>query len=305
LNRSEATFREIDPHSPLVPTHHGASDGPISGFAVTVHEPLQEMPDMSHASLLDTPRRASLVRTARRSAQRLALLCTAAAVVLTTASEASAQEAPRPTVAVMYFTNSALMGNADYQPLSKGMAELLITELSRNRNIRVVERDRLQELLAEQNLSSGDRVDKETAVRMGKILGAGHMLMGTFVIDPRENMRIDVRAVNTETSEIEYVESIEGKASKLLSMVSELGTKVNGGLKLPARPADAPKFSDAGGKNPNQFRAMLLMSRAIEEQDRKNVPAAVALYKQAIEANPDFERAKVLLASLERGTPER
>lgn len=209
----------------------------------------------------------------------------------------------RPIVAVMYFTNSALVNNADYQPLSKGVAELLITELSRNSNIRVVERDRLQQLLDEQNLSASGRVDKETAVQVGKLLGAGHMLMGTFVIDTRENMRLDVRAVNTETGEIAYVESIEGKADKMLSMISNLGAKVNGGLKLPARPADAPKFSDAGGKNPNQFRAMLLLSRAIEEQDRKNTTAAVALYKQAIEVNPDFERAKVLLATLERGTP--
>ena len=216
---------------------------------------------------------------------------------------ARAQPDRRPIVAVMYFTNSALVNNTDYQPLSKGVAELLITELSRNGNIRVVERDRLQQLLDEQNLSASGRVDKETAVRVGKLLGAGHMLMGTFVIDTRENMRLDVRAVNTETGEIAYVESIEGKSGKMLSLISELGVKVNGGLKLPARPADASKFTDAGGKNPNQFRAMLLLSRAIEEQDRKNVPAAVALYKQAIEVNPDFERAKVLLATLERGTP--
>lgn len=218
---------------------------------------------------------------------------------------ALAQDVAKPTVAVMYFTNSALMGNADYAPLSKGMAEVLITELSRNPTIRVVERDRLQQLLEEQDLSSSNRVDPETAVRVGRILGARHMLLGTFIIDTRENMRIDVRAVNTETSEIEYVETIEGKADKLIALISQLGTKINAGLKLPARPADVSKFSDAGGKNPNQFRAMLLLSRAIEEQDRKNAPAAVALYKQAIDANPDFERAKVLLATLERGTPEQ
>ncbi len=218
---------------------------------------------------------------------------------------AVAQDAAKPTVAVMYFTNSALMGNADYAPLSKGMAEVLITELSRNPTIRVVERDRLQQLLEEQDLSASGRVDAETAVRVGKILGARHMLLGTFIIDPRENMRIDVRAVNTETSEVEYVETIEGKADKLIGLISQLGTKINSGLKLPPRPANASKFSDAGGKNPNQFRAMLLLSRAIEEQDRKNVPEAVALYKQAIDANPDFERAKVLLATLERGTPEQ
>lgn len=220
------------------------------------------------------------------------------------AAPLEAQAAQRPTVAVMYFTNSALTSKTDYALLSKGLAEVLITELSRNSAIRVVERDRLQELLNEQDLSASGRVDQSTVVSIGKILGAGHMLMGTFLIDPRENMRIDVRAVNTETSEIAYVESIEGKADKLMAMIGELGEKINSGLNLPARPAGTPGFSDRGGKNPNQFRAMLLLSRAIEEQDKKNVSAAVALYKQAIDANPDFERAKVLLASLERSTPD-
>jgi TolB-like protein len=216
----------------------------------------------------------------------------------------SAQDAPKPTVAVMNFTMSALSSNVDYTPLSKGLAEVLITELARNPTIRVVERDRLQALLDEQGLSASGRVDMETIVRTGKLLGAGHVLIGVFVIDPREEVRIDVRAVNTETSEIVYGETVDGKADKLMRMISQLGEKVNAGLKLPARPADATKFVETGGKNPNQFRAMLLMSRAIEEQDKKNVGAAVALYKQAIEANPDFERAKVRLATLERGTPE-
>ncbi len=241
-------------------------------------------------------------RPARRSA--LPLLTAAALLAAALPSHALPAQDARPTVAVMYFTNAALIGNADYAPLSKGMAEMLITELARNSSIRVIERDRLQSLLEEQDLSASGRVDRETAVKVGKVLGAGHMLMGTFVIDPRENMRVDVRAVDTETSEIVWVETMEFKADKLLSKVSELGTKVNSGLKLPARPANVPAFSDAGGRNPNQFRAMLLMSRALEEQDRKNTSAAVALYKQAIEANPDFERAKVLLASLERSAPQ-
>ena len=59
---------------------------------------------------------------------------------------AGAQGTPstRPTVAVMYFTNGAISNNAEYAPLSKGLAEMMITELSANTNIRVVERDRLQ-----------------------------------------------------------------------------------------------------------------------------------------------------------------
>lgn len=231
-----------------------------------------------------------------------------AALVLATAAvsmPAKAQDPAKPIVAVMYFTNGALVRNADYEALSKGIAEVLITELSRNPAIRVVERDRLQQLLDEQDLAVSGRVDSETAVRLGKILNAQHMLIGSFIIDTREDIRIDVRAVNTETSEMDYVETIRGEAEDVLDLITELGTKINSGLKLPPRSAAASPSSSSRGKNPNQFRAMLLLSRAIEEQDRKNVPAAVALYKQAIDVNPDFERAKVLLATLERGTPEQ
>lgn len=225
-----------------------------------------------------------------------------------TASALGAQAADqRPTVAVLYFTNSALMGNADYAPLSKGMAEMLITSLAQNPGLRVVERDRLQALLAEQNLGSGDRVDKETALRLGKVLGAHHLLMGSFIIDPKQKMRIDVRSVNTETSQIEYVESVTGKSDGMLAMIEELGTKMNKGLKLPPMPirvrtgalAPAPEVAKGG---PNQFRAVMMVSRALERQDKGDVPGAVALYKSALQEYPNFERAKTLLASAERTT---
>ena len=278
-----------------------------------------------------------------------------AAGVAQGASPGAAASDRRPTLAVMYFTNAALLRHDEFAPLSKGIAEMLITELSSNTNVRVVERDQLQALLQEQNLGATDRVDKETAVRLGKVLGARHFLMGGFVIDPKENVRLDVRAVNVETSQIDHVESVTGKAENLLALISEMGGKLNRGLKLPAIPAravsdtprdqgapgaaagaaasgaataaidvtkdrvgkDAPRPSgqtpaagsqtastastaSSGGKKVNQVRAVLLLGRALEAKDRGNNEAAVANYRAAIETYPDFGRAKVLMASLER-----
>ena len=242
---------------------------------------------------------------------RRALTVVALAACAATSNTARAQQpaaappaAPaadsRPTLAVLYFTNSALVAGTDFQPLSKGMAEMLITELSQNTGVRVVERDRLQALLEEQNLSTSGRVDQESAVRVGRVLGAQHLLMGAFVIDPRHNMRIVVRSVNTETSQVEYVESVTGKDDQLLTLVDQLGAKINTGLKLPpmafrVRPLAAASMS----KGPEQFRAVMLMSRALERQDRGDKAGAIALYKDALQADPGFERAKVRLAMLE------
>jgi curli biogenesis system outer membrane secretion channel CsgG len=210
----------------------------------------------------------------------------------------------RPTVAVMYFTNGALVRNADYAPLSKGIATILITELAANSKIRVVEREQLQAVLEEQNLGTAGRVDNETAAKVGKILGARHMLMGGFVIDPSEQMRLDVRAVNVETSAVEYTESIRGKAADLLDLVSTIGERVNTGLKLPSLAAGgASKSSSATpAKKPSRegLRLAMLLGRASEEQDKKNVNGAIVLVNQALEIDPNDPSAKKMLASLQR-----
>jgi TolB-like protein len=245
---------------------------------------------------------ASLVHRTRRALAVTAVALPALASIVLPARAAAQETAAKPTVAVLYFTNGAIGKAEDYAPLSKGLAEMLITELSGNANIRVVERDRIQSLLEEQNLAAGGRIDQATAVRSGKILGALHLLMGTFVIDPKERMRLDVRAINTETSELEYATTVNGKADNMLELLTQLASKVNAGLKLPDVPTEFQRGASVGAKGPNQLRSMMLLSRALEQQDRKNTPAAIALYKESLQANPENARAKTLLATLERGT---
>lgn len=237
----------------------------------------------------------SVTHTGRRWSGLLLAASLAAAFPLSAQSSAADT---RPTVAIMYFNNGSILDNASYAPLSKGMADMLISEIAQNGAVRVVERDRLQSLIEEQNLQNSDRVDKETAVRLGKLLGARHILMGGFVIDPAKNMRIDVRSVNTETSAIEYTETLTGKSDKLLELVIQLGAKVNAGLKLPAMKTASATIPAA--KSPNQFKALMAMSQALEAEDKKNVAEATKLYKSAVALNPDFDRAKSRLASIEK-----
>jgi curli biogenesis system outer membrane secretion channel CsgG len=234
-----------------------------------------------------------------RGFARLSRLLLMYALVLTSPlAGQSSRPDTRATVAVMYFTNSALVRHEEYAPLSKGITEMLITELAASSAIQVVERDQLQHLLDEQNLSQSDKVDKETAVRLGKILGARHLLMGGFVIDPREKLRLDLRAVNVETSQVEYVETVSGKAEDVLDLIASLGAKVNSRLRLPPLPTRAEQ---TGGKTSkaNQLRAVMLLSRALNEEDKGNAAGAIALYREALEAYPDYARARVRLASLE------
>lgn len=238
----------------------------------------------------------------------IAALMLAGSAALTTVRPVAAQDAggeARPTVAVMYFTNGAIgSAHAEMDALSKGIADLLITALQSNANIRVVERDQIQKLMQEQQLGQSGSVDRETAVRVGRILGAQHMIFGGFVTDPRgRNMRLVARAVNVETSEIEYVETVSDKPDNLFAMIDRLAERMNRGLRLPAPPPRARGAAAPPAAAPRlPFRTALLYSRAITAQDAGNTQQAVELYQQVVHEFPNYAPAVDALRRL-RSTP--
>jgi TolB-like protein len=205
----------------------------------------------------------------------------------------------RPTVAVMYFDNGALSNRTDYAPLSKGMADMMVVSLRANCGIRVVEREQLQRILAEQNIPA-DRVDAATRVRIGKLLGAKHMIMGSFVVDPRDQMVITASAIDVETSEHEVDVQHRDAAKNLLDMIPVVARKLNDAMKLPSMPT--PVFE--GIRPPNrddEVLALRLYSRALEEQDRGNKTRAIDLYRAALEKFPSYAPAQQALRKLQTG----
>jgi len=204
----------------------------------------------------------------------------------------------RPTVAVMYFTDGAIgKAHEDLAPLSAGISDLLITELSGNPKIRVVERDNIKKLMDEQNLSAGGRVDEATAVKIGKLLGAHHMIFGGFVTDGRGVMRLDARAVNVETSAIEHVETVQGKQDDLMSLIDQLAEKLNKGMDLPPMPKEVQEASAAQAKKV-PFRATMLYSRALAAKDAGRNDEAVQLLERSLASFPDYAPAQKELKKL-------
>ena len=61
----------------------------------------------------------------------------------------------------------------------KAVADLLLTRLVQDGIVNVIERSALDKLLAEQNLSNSDRVDSQSAAKIGKILGVDAVIVGT------------------------------------------------------------------------------------------------------------------------------
>ena len=84
------------------------------------------------------------------------------------------------TVAVCYYQD--LSPDKSLRAFQKGLTVMVISDLTKIKSIKVVERVRLQALLEEMNLGQTGIVDPKTAPRVGKLLGARNVIFGNLAL---------------------------------------------------------------------------------------------------------------------------
>ena len=116
-------------------------------------------------------------------ARHVAVVVTLLAAVGGLTVAEAAPRSSRPLVAVMDFDYGTVDhwwgGNYD---IGKGMADQVMDELVNDGTYRVVERKKLDAVLAEQDFAMSDRADPSAAklARMGKVLGVKYIIAGSI-----------------------------------------------------------------------------------------------------------------------------
>jgi len=223
------------------------------------------------------------------------VLALAAGVVVPQAVVAQGQDS-RPGIAVLPFDNGGSYGQdkENFDALQVGLQQMLITEFAQNGQLRIVERGRIKDLLAEQDLGAGGRVDQNTAAKIGKLVGAKYVVLGGF-IDFYGDFRIDARIVNVETSELVKTVKEQDKREKLYGLVVTLAGDVTKGVNLPALPRQAMEQRESR-QVPTE--ALQLYSRALLYADRGDNQRAADLFNQAIKVFPEYTEAQEGLKQL-------
>jgi len=204
----------------------------------------------------------------------------------------------RPGIAVLPFNNGGSYGQGkeDFDALERGIAGMMISELSANPAARVVEREQIQHLLDEQNLGAQGRVEAATAAKIGKLVGARYMVMGTFV-DFYGDFRVDVRLINTETSEVVKTESERMQRDHLFDIIRNIAARLMKDASLPALTRQA---SDQQMSRQVPTEALTYYSRALLYQDRGQKDKAVEMFNRALAIFPEYAEAKDGLQRVQR-----
>lgn len=163
--------------------------------------------------------------------------------VVLAASQVWAAEG-KARIAVLEFAHKAL--EARWTNAGEAAQDMFITELVKSGKFTVIDRERLDALMREKNLSLAGDIDPRTAVQAGKLLGVEYILFGSVTefgeetagaqvgwgigVDVKRKKfvaALDARLVNTTTGEIVWADKARKEESNVKVFVMGSGGGVN------------------------------------------------------------------------------
>jgi tetratricopeptide (TPR) repeat protein len=189
------------------------------------------------------------------------------------------------TVAVFPFRYTGQ--DSSLRPLERGLAALVVSDLSHVRSMRLVERERLQALLDEMQLSATGRVDPATGARSGHLVGAGQVVQGSFQ-DLPGGVRLDAAMVRATDAQVAATGSGRDQLNMLFDIEKSVVFQLLAKMGVPLTPAESIAISERPTRD---LQAFLLYSRGLEAQDRGDFRLASANFRAASQRDPSFQAA--------------
>ena len=142
--------------------------------------------------------------------------------------------AAKPVLGVAEFQNDTSAGWWS-GGVGRELAGMLANELAGTEKFKIVEREKLDKVLDEQDLADSGRIAKGTGAKIGKLTGAQYIVVATLsafendvkgtgggigfrgisVGGKKEDayLAVDLRVIDTTTGEVEYTRTVEARAS--------------------------------------------------------------------------------------------
>ena len=207
------------------------------------------------------------------------------------AREALARESEQAQVAtdpqIVAVLPLQIVGDSQYQPLSRGLAQILTSDLGLLQRFRMVERLQLGALLDEMRLGQSGNVDQASVSRVGQLLRAGRMVQGTAAIPDDADTRLEASVVMAN-GEVTGPTSRSGRLRDLMDLEKEVVVGIATQLGYTLSAAERQMILENGTRN---LAAFLAYSRGLLAEDMGDYSAAAMHFSDAVGADPNFQAA--------------
>ncbi|MBD3299591.1 MAG: tetratricopeptide repeat protein [candidate division Zixibacteria bacterium] len=193
----------------------------------------------------------------------------------------------RPIVAVLPFTLASDSSDS-LASLAKGVAAAVTYDLFQVKSLRIVERMRLNDVLAELALVESGSVDLASAPRLGRIVGADHLVNSSMEFIDNQNVSVQTGIVEPSQALFQLALTTQEEYLRVWKLQKDITFAIIDSLGVELTPAER----NAIEKIPTEsFPAFFAFSKGIEQLDQGNVERANEYFAEAAQIDPGFQQA--------------
>lgn len=191
----------------------------------------------------------------------------------------------RTTIAVLPFVN--MSGDAEQDYLSLGIAEDLLTDLSKISALTVLSR----------SSTFGYRNAPEAAAKIAETFAATHVIDGSVQRDGNR-IRVSVQLVDTGTGKSLWAERYDRVAGDIFTVQDDVRTQIVHALAVQLAPQEQERLRKERTADVSAYD-LLLQGRFHEASlTQEGIMSALSFYKRAIERDPAYGDAYARIANM-------
>jgi len=179
-------------------------------------------------------------------------------------------------------------------PLSFALADLITTDLARSGQLTLVERTRLGDVLRELELGASGRVDSATAPRVGRLVSARRLVIGSLdELTGSDGLRLGVRLADVERGTVTQAIDAQAPLADILAAEKALVFRILDALGVVLTPAERQAIER---RATSDLAALLAYGAGVQAEYLGDFRAAASEYRRAQRLDPTFagieERAR-------------
>jgi TolB-like protein len=257
-----------------------------------LHRPVTRRVTRAAAFALLCSSAACATNPGTRRATAIADADRAAKAALESENKLDAGKIPARTLAVLPFTVPP--GDTLLKPLGFGLADLLMGDLSKSPELRLVERLQTNAMLRELNLVDEGLADPRQAPRVGRLVGARRLLIGDAARGAGVTVRLSARVVDVIAGTVQDLVSAEAPIDRIIDAEKALALLVFERLGITLTPAQRQRVEQ---RQTVQLAALVAYGRGVQAEAKGDAAGATAAFEDAARLDAAFMATRTPVAA--------
>lgn len=194
---------------------------------------------------------------------------------------------PQKSVAIFYFMN--LSEDPEWNPLQVGLTEMIIQDLSKIDEIRVIDRSKLNTLMEDLQINISELSNEEIAIQVAKRLQVRNLVQGSFLVTSDLRLTLSAQIFEVGMMDFPTPMDFDGTLSRLFKMEKEIVLRITDYLGVDLTIQERDRILEIPTEN---MMAFMHFCRGLEAMDYGNFEEAQDYFKTSQKYDADFDLAK-------------